>query len=129
MADIRALYTKHKDLSDDDQKNAGKAIAGKMGELHEAFLKTIVELVKAKEIDFFDPPSMLKASAFEKLSEKDQEAIGLSLFNLLHQVERIYKFFISTDTPNESPQLQTMIEHLWQMKERIEKKYGDVLKI
>jgi hypothetical protein len=43
------------------------------------------------------------------------------------QLGQIEHFYRSKDTPNASVELQNMIEHLWQMKQRIEDDY-DVFK-
>lgn len=120
MTDFVAKIGKHRDLSVADQKRAGKAIAGDMGDEHEKFLKKIIGMLDCKEIDAWNPESLLKKDVYDKLTPEWKAKVDVALVNVVDQLQRIESFFRSTQTPNSSPQLQTMIEHLWQMKQRIE---------
>lgn len=128
MTDLQHLYDKHRHLPEEEQKKAGKAISGSMGDEHEEFLKTVLKLLKSKDIDPADPKSFLNQKVYDTLSQQEKDQIDLSLMNLAQMLEDIVEFRLSKDTPDSSPQLQTMIEALWQMKSRIEEKAGDVLK-
>lgn len=125
---LQAAIAKHKDLSDDAQKHAGRAIAGAMEPKHQQFLDLLLELLRKKDIDPADPKSFLNRKVFDALTEEERDRIDLALINLAHVLEDIVEFRLSTQTPDASPHLQTMIEELWQMKERIEKSAGDVFK-
>ncbi|MDB4978784.1 MAG: hypothetical protein JWM56_970 [Candidatus Peribacteria bacterium] len=128
MTDITSLAEAHKDLPEDDQKKAGQAIAGTMNAEHEQFMIELVKLVDTKQINLIDLDSFLNHEAFDLLKEGDRDKIGLSLRNIADQVTRIYEFYTSTETPNSSPQLETMVEYVWQMKSRVEARYGNVFK-
>jgi hypothetical protein len=128
MSDFTKAIEKHKNLSLADQKKAGQAIAGKMESDHENFLKHLIDLLDRKEIDTANPQSFLKMDVYEKLSEEWQGKVDLALVNIVDEARRIEDFFRSKETPNASPHLQTMIEHLWQMKQRIED-HHDVFKL
>ena len=128
MADITSLYDEHKGLPEEAQKKAGKAIAGSMRGEHQAFLETLLKLLESKHIDPADPKTFLNRAVYDALPEPSQDAIDLALMNLGHQLEDIVQFRLSKETPDSSPQLQTMIEQLWQTKGRIEDKAGDVFK-
>lgn len=127
MADLHNLIQKHADLPVKDQQKAGKAIKGDMDSEHANFLKTLVKLLDDGEIIASDPQSLLKKKVYEKLPEEWKDKVNLALVNIAEQVRLIENFYRSKETPNESPQLQTMIEHLWQMKQRIEETH-DVFK-
>jgi hypothetical protein len=117
----------YKDLSESAQKQAGKAIAGDMKIDHANFLKTMIGLLDKGDIVASDPQSFLKKDVYDALSEEWKDKVNLSLINIAEQIRLIENFYRSEKTPNSSPHLETMIEHLWQMKERIEKEH-DVFK-
>ena len=48
MADFTSSIAAHQDLSEEEQKKAGKAIAGNMGDAHKNFLQTIIQMVKRR---------------------------------------------------------------------------------
>lgn len=118
----------HSDLPEDAQKAAGKAIAAAMNPKHQAFLDLLLSLLEKKEIDPLDPKTFLNRKVFDALSGERQDRIDLALINLAHLLGDILEFRLSKQTPDASPHLQTMIEQLWDMKERIEKHAGDVFK-
>lgn len=127
MSTFRTAMQQHKDLPEDDQKKAGQAIGGDMNDEHANFLKTLIKLLDAKEIIAADPQSLLKRDVYDKLSDEWKDKVNLALMNIAEQVRLIEDFYRSKQTPDSSPHLQTMIEHLWQMKQRIEKTH-DVFK-
>lgn len=127
MTDFTTLMGTNGNLPEEKQKQAGKAIAGDMDDEHADFLKTIIGMLDRKEIDASDPQTFLKHDVYDALSEEWRDKVDLALMNLAEQLRLIEGFYRSTHTPNASPQLQTMIEQLWQMKQRIEKEH-DVFK-
>lgn len=127
MPDFGDLIQKHADLPVDEQKKAGQAIGGDMDSEYENFLKTLIGLLDRKEIRSADPQSLLKKDIYDKLPQEWKDKVDLALLNIAEQVRLIEQFYRSEETPNSSPHLQTMIMHLWQMKERIEKTH-DVFK-
>jgi len=128
MTDLKSLYDEHKHLPEEAQKQAGKPATGSMGEEHETFLKTVLNLLKSKSIEPSDPKTFLNRAVYDKLPQAEKDAIDLSLINLADILRHVVEFRLSSDTPDSSPQLQTMIEQLWQTKSRIEEKAGDVFK-
>ncbi|HVW66736.1 MAG TPA: hypothetical protein VHA78_03300 [Candidatus Peribacteraceae bacterium] len=127
MPDITQLAKKYQDLPEDEQKKAGAAIAGKMDPKVEEFLKGLLKLLDEKQIDTTNPESFIKRDVYDAMPQEWKGKTDMSLVNIADQIRRIEEFYKSTQTPNESPQLQTMIEGLWQMKQRIEEQY-DVFK-
>jgi hypothetical protein len=127
MTDFTTLMNAHNNLPEEKQKQAGQAMAGDMNDEHANFLKTIISMIDRKEIDASDPQTFLKHDVYDALPEEWRDKVDLTLINLAEQLRLIEGFYRSEATPNSSPHLQTMIEQLWQMKQRIEKEY-DVFK-
>lgn len=129
MADIASLYDEHKNLSVEQQKKAGQVSAGDMGDEHTDFIKTVSRLVTSGEINVFDTKTFFHPGAYEKLTEEAQGHVDLAIVNIADLLGHIAEFYHSKQTPDASPQLEQMIEELWQMKDRLEGKYGDILKL
>lgn len=127
MADFTQLMQNHQDLPEEEQKKVGQAIAGKMDPAVEEFLKILLNMLDEKTIDTTNPESFLNKDIYEGMPQDWKGKTDMALLNIANQVRRIEEFYKSKETPNESPQLQTMIEGLWQMKQRIEETY-DVFK-
>ncbi len=127
MADFNDLIQKHSDLPVEEQKKAGKAIHGDMDDEHKKFLQLLIGLLDRKEIISADAQSMLKRDVYDKLPQEWKDKVDLALGNIAEQVRLIETFYRSTQTPDSSPHLQTMIAYLWQMKQRIEETH-DVFK-
>jgi len=128
MADLTSLYDEHKNLGEDAQKHAGKAIAGSMKPEIEAFLNDLLGLLEKGDIVAADPKTFLNHAIYDALAQKDKDSTDLALINLGHMLEDVIQFRLSKLTPDSSPQLETMIAALLQMKTRIEEKVGDVFK-
>jgi len=127
MADFNSIMAQHHDLSEEDQKRAGAPVSGSISSEHKNFLKTVTGLIDSGEIDVLDPQSFLNKDVYDSLDEEWKEKTDLTLINIVHQLRMIDKFRRSNKTPDESPQLETMIEQLWQMKQHIEETH-DVFK-
>ena len=128
MVDFHRALQVHTDLSEEDQKKAGQATGTTMDDKHVKFLEELIGMLDRKEIDATVISSFLKKENYDKLDDAGKGAVDLASMNLADQLRHIEWYFRSTTTPNASPQLQTMIEHFWDMKSRLEEKYGDVLK-
>ncbi len=129
MPDLADLAAQHQDLPEHDQVKAGQAIPGKMSDEHERFMLFLVKLVDEGAIDLYVTDTFLNPEVAETLSDEAREQVSLALLNIAAQARQIYDFYKSQKTPNESPHLQTMVEHIWQTKSKLEEEYGDVLKI
>ncbi len=128
MADFVTAIAQHKDLSLEDQKKAGQAAGDDMSQKHKEYLAVLIGLLDRHEIDILKPESFLKHDVYDTLPADSRVQVDLTLVNLADQIRRIESFYRSKQTPNASPELQTMIEHLWQMKGRVEQKVGAVFK-
>lgn len=125
--DFHSILEKHKDLPEDAQKKAGQAIAGNMDEEHRNFVKTITRMIDAEEISVTDPKTFLTPQ-YDKLDDEGKRKVDIANINIADLLRHIADFYTSKKTPDESPHLQTMIEQLWAMKQRVELAKGDVFK-
>lgn len=128
MADMQSLYDEHKHLPEDAQKQAGKAISGSMKPELEAFLNAVLGLLEKGTIDAKDPKTFLNAAVYDALPQTDKDQADLALGTLGDLLLHVVEFRLSPQTPDSSPQLETMIAGLLQTKTRIEDKLGDVFK-
>lgn len=127
MPDFTTLMQEHQDLPEDKQKKAGQAIAGKMDKDVEEFLHKLLDMIADQKIDTTNPETFINKEVYDIMPQEWKGKTDLALLNIAAQINRIVDFYKSKETPNESPQLQTMIEGLWLMKQRIEEQY-DVFK-
>ncbi|MDD3897234.1 MAG: hypothetical protein PHU04_05375 [Candidatus Peribacteraceae bacterium] len=114
-------------LSEKKQKQAGAPLQGALSNEHKQFLQTIKQLIASGEINVEEPKTFLKKDVYDGLSEEWKEKSDLALSNIAMLLKQMYELYVRTDTPNESPQYRTMIEQLWEMKQRIEE-HHDVFK-
>lgn len=120
MSDFAQTIADSGPLTEEDQKKAGAPIAGDIDAEHRNFLKTLMKLFKDGTIDPYNTKSFVHDDVYNALDEEWQDKIDLALANIANQLRLIQEFMESTETPDESPQLQTMVEQLWQMKQKIE---------
>jgi hypothetical protein len=129
MSDFLTTIASHQDLPEDMQKKMGKPIGDDMSQKHKDYLARLIGMLDRKEVIVTDPNSFLVKDVYDKLSDANRVHADLALPNIVDQVRCIEEFFRSKETPNAAPQLQTMIEHLWQMEARVEEKCGTVFTV
>ncbi len=127
MADFATAMANTAELSQAAQVKAGAPITGDMGDAHKRFAVTISTLLENGSIDVTKPDSFLNTSVYESLDDKQRMKIDLSMMNIATLLSHIYDFYKSKQTPDACPQLATMIEQLWEMKQRVED-HTDVFK-
>lgn len=127
MADFAKAMANPADLSDAAQKKAGTPIAGDMGDEHKRFAETVSKLLENGSIDVTKPESFLNKSVYDGLSAEWRSKTDLIIVNVATLLAHIHGFYRSKQTPDACPQLATMIEQLWEMKQRIEV-HADVFK-
>ena len=117
---ILLRMTQEKDLSIEEQQKIGTPIEGAMDAEHAQFLETLQKMIREKTINPEDPQTFLNPDIYKNLDEKTQDKADLALQNMARQVQLIHGFLESNKTPDQSPQLQTMVDQLWKMKNDIE---------
>ena len=84
-------------------------------------------MLDQKEIDVMKPASFLKMEVYNRLDEEWKSRVDLALVNIATLLSHIVEFRLSKKTPDQSPELESMISTLWLMKQRIEETH-DVFK-
>lgn len=118
MPDIHDAIAEHTDVSAADHKQAGTPVSGQVGNDHKDFLETLFKLLDEGGIDPIDPQTFLNEDVYASLDEEWQDKVDLSLSNMATQIRLIDGLRQSGD--NDSIHLHTMVEQLWDMKQRIE---------
>ncbi|MBP9773964.1 MAG: hypothetical protein KBD00_05070 [Candidatus Peribacteraceae bacterium] len=120
MSDFLQQMSDAPDLSTKDQKEMGKAQAGKISDDHLQFLQKILSLIDAGTIDPVRPETFIDKTKYDALPQEGKTKVDLSLVNIASQLQHVTEFHLSKHTPDESPQLETMISHLQDILERLE---------
>jgi hypothetical protein len=128
MPDFVAAIAAHKDLPEDEQKRMGQAAGNDMEETHKMFLQKLIAQLDKKDIDITNTETLVDQAKYAALALDARAKVDLSLLNIADQIRRIEWFYRSATTPNASPELQTMIDHLWDMKSRAESKAGTIFR-
>lgn len=115
------------DLSVAAQVKAGAPMQGDMDQEHKEFVQKVSKLLESGTIDVTKPESFLNKAVYEKLDAEWKSKTDLTMVNVASLLGHIYEFYKSKQTPDACPQLASMIEELWQMKQRIEV-HADVFK-
>jgi len=127
MPTFTDAIAKHAKYSEAKQKEIAKAVEGKMKKKHTDFLKDLLALIGSGKIDPMDPESFINTKVYDAMPQEWKGKTDLALVNIASQIQQIDEFYNAKETPTASPELENMIEHLWQMKQRIEETY-DVFK-
>lgn len=122
-----AAYTlTGKQIPHDEQKKAGAMVSGPVGDEHRKMLEVIFRLLDGGEIDPFVPSTLLNEEVYEALDEQWQDKIDLCLNNIANEIRLIDNYRKNGGDIN-SIHFHTMVEHIWDMKQRIEE-YHDAFK-
>ncbi len=127
MPDFAQTMANPTDLSEAAQVKAGAPMTGDMDDDHKRFAETISQLLESGTIDVTKPETFLNQSVYDSLEPVWKTKTDLATMNIATLLSHIYDFYKSKQTPDACPQLGTMIEELWQMKQRIEV-HADVFK-
>lgn len=127
MADFATTMANPTNLSEAAQVKAGAPLTGDMGDEHKRFAVTISTLLENGSIDVAKPETFLNQSVYDALDQEWKGKTDMAIMNISTLLSHIYDFYKSKQTPDACPQLATMIEQLWEMKERIET-HADVFK-
>lgn len=120
MADFLATMANPASITTEAQIQAGKAIGGDMDAEHKNFVETVSKLLESGAIDEARPESFLNQSVYDGLSDEWKAKTDQVMVNMAILLKHIHDFYRSKQTPDACPQLATMIEQLWEMKQRIE---------
>ncbi|MDO8649494.1 MAG: hypothetical protein Q7R81_06980 [Candidatus Peregrinibacteria bacterium] len=128
MSDYTSAIAAAIPLSDAEQQKVGQAIQGDMGDEYKQFVKMVSDMILSGKIDVRNTETFFNDSVYKALSAEEQAQVDVSTLNVADLLRHIAEFYQSKQTPDACPQLATMIQHLLQMKTRVETKFGDVYK-
>ena len=94
---------------------------------HYEFLKLVAKLMQENAIDLYKPETFF-TDAYTNLDATAKAKVDRASVNIADLLRHTADFYLSKQTPDESPQLMTMIDQLVQMKKRVEDEHGDVYK-
>lgn len=114
-------------LSEEKQKSAGTPIGGDMDEEHKHFAEAVSKMLEDGIIDENNPETFLNQEVYDALEPEWKAKTDLTMVNVASLLRHIHDFYRSKQTPDACPQLESMIDQLWEMKQRIEV-HADVFK-
>ena len=122
------LYEKYKDhtVTPKTQAILNKPLKDATGfnEGQEDFLNMLIQKLETKKLDAHNPDTLYNHTIFDKLTETEQEKASLTAINLMSMIRQIEALYKTDKTA--SFQIQNLVETVFQMKSKFEKKYGDV---
>jgi len=127
MADFATSMAHPTNLTEEEQKKVGQPLRGDMDDEHKNFCTTITKLFESGAIDVTKPETFLNQEVYDKLEPEWKTKTDMALMNIATLLNHIYGFYKSKQTPDACPQLASMIDQLWEMKQRIET-HADVFK-
>lgn len=113
-------------LSEDQQEVLGEplhdssAVSGDQKE----YFQMIMKMIQNKEIDVYRPESLLNKSVYDNLEELAKGKVDLTTPNLCNYLQQIETLLEKEG--DDSFQMANLVQTVWQIKERIEKEYGDI---
>ena len=113
-----------KDPSVAEQQRLGKPQAVSFSDDHSDFLNNIISLIDEGKIGTADPQSLINDDVYAGLSDELRAQTDKTIPNIVSLLERIMDLH-AREEDNESFEMKSLIETLWQAKERIEK-HADV---
>lgn len=111
-------------VSRQGQERLNQPLPHTLPEEHQRYFQMIYQLLEEKKIQPVSIASILHSAVYDKLPEASQAQVDLEAFNLLHLLRELHKLFLQGH--GESHQARQLVETVWQIKERVERKHGDV---
>lgn len=113
-----------KEISQETQKMLNTPLPSKLGDEHRQYFSRIVKMLQSGKIDLLSLKSILNSDIYKRLSSQDQGIIDLAGINILHHLRTLAALFASDY--HDTYQTRLIVEKIWETKERIEQKYGNV---
>lgn len=97
---------------------------GAMSQEDTQFLGMLIEKIEKKEIQLYQPSSLLNKSVYEKLNEEAQGKVDFDAFNLLAVIREIYNLWKMQQ--RDTYQIENLVHRIRLTKERLEELGGDL---
>jgi len=124
---MQTIYQQYQDhvIKPDTQQMLNKPLEKTALEKeHQEFLQLLIGKLKKGELNPYMPATLFNEPVFQKLSEEDREKGDMGAINIMgivRQIDNLWKLDQKT-----SFQLENLVETVWQMKSKLEEKYGDI---
>jgi len=88
------------------------------------FLALLVEKIEKKEINLYQPSSLLNHAIYDKLSDQAKAKAELDALNLLNAIREVYKLWQAAHKA--TYQIENLVNRIRVTKERLEEEAGDI---
>ncbi|MBA4337101.1 hypothetical protein C0416_05020 [bacterium] len=88
------------------------------------YLEAIIKMINDGKLNLYAPDTLIKTAIYEALDYQSKGLADINAVNLLGDLRQMKKLYDSGD--KESFQIQNLIQHIRNTKQRIEDKCGDV---
>jgi hypothetical protein len=88
------------------------------------FLQTLITLIEKKQINLYQPGSLINSPVYDKLSKQDQAKAEMDAYNMLATIREIYR--LSQSGGQNTYQMENLVHKIRTTKERLEEIGGDI---
>jgi hypothetical protein len=88
------------------------------------YYRSILNLVTKRVINLYSIASIVHQDIYASLPEKAQGEVDLAGTNILQLLR--YLADLASKGYHETLQMKHLVDHIWQIKEKVEQQYGDV---
>ena len=112
------------DISDSKQKQLNTPLKAGPSRDHEHYFEFLYDLLTKQKIELVTIQSIIKKEPYKKLSHEQEGSVDLAAANILHFLRQLHQLF--DQNQQRTHQAMQLVEHIWQIKDRVEKEHGDV---
>ena len=125
-AENKILQQSTVELSPKEQEALGKPLGhpGGLSGKDKEFLNLLVEKIEKKEINLYQPNTLMNHAVYDKLSEQDRTKAEFDAFNMLGAIRDIYRLWQADHRA--TYQLENLVHRIRETKERLEEAGGDI---
>lgn len=123
---VKQVLTKHagQDIAVHMQQKLNEPLSCDLSERHEQYYRMIYDMLEKGEIDPLSIQSLFNKDIYTSLKPHDHEKVELAAVNLLHLLRRLHTLI--QKGYHDTYQMKNLVESIWEIKQRVEGKYGDV---
>ena len=97
---------------------------GGLTDKDQEFLTLLVEKIEKKEINLYQPSSLLNHAVYDRLSDQAKAKAELDALNLLNAIREVYKLWQAAHKA--TYQIENLVNRIRVTKERLEEAGGDI---
>lgn len=125
-AENKILQQANVEISPKAQEELNKPLGhpGGLGEEDREFLTMLVGKIEKKEINLYQPSSLLNRAVYDSLSDQGKAKAELDALNMLNTIRDIYRLWQAGH--RDTYQLENIVHRVRVTKERLEEAGGDI---